>query len=104
MLRKAFVMSVHPGCEESYEHRHHPIWAELELVLKEHGVAAYSIFLHPDTGQLFAYVEIEDEERWSAIAKTDVCRRWWGYMRDIMPANEDGSPVTLDLREVFHLE
>jgi L-rhamnose mutarotase len=35
----------------------------------------YSIFLHPDTGQLFAYAEIEDELRWQAIAETGVCKR-----------------------------
>ena len=26
---------------------------------------------------LFAYAEIESEERWQAIASTPVCRRWW---------------------------
>ena len=33
MIRKAFVMTVHPGCEAEYEKRHHPIWPELEAVL-----------------------------------------------------------------------
>ena len=33
MIRKAFVMSVNAGCEEEYEHRHRPIWPELEAVL-----------------------------------------------------------------------
>ena len=30
MIRKAFVMSVHPGQEAEYERRHRPIWPELE--------------------------------------------------------------------------
>ncbi len=104
MIRKAFVMSVHEGSEEEYERRHRPIWRELEEVLKEHGVHNYSIFLHPETRQLFGYVEIEDEERWAAIAETEVCRKWWKHMADVMPANPDDSPVSTELREVFHLD
>lgn len=104
MIRKAFVMSVHTGHEQEYERRHRPIWAELEKVLKDHGVHNYSIFLHPETRQLFGYAEIEDEARWAAIAATPVCQRWWKHMGDIMPANPDNSPVSLGLREVFHID
>jgi L-rhamnose mutarotase len=104
MIRKAFVMSVDAGREAEYERRHQPIWQELADVLKAHGVHNYSIFLHPETRQLFAYVEIEDELRWAAIAKTDVCQRWWKYMGDVMPSNPDGSPISRGLKEVFHLE
>jgi len=104
MIRKAFVMHVNPGAEDEYARRHQPIWADLEQVLKEHGAHRYSIFLHPETHQLFAYVEIEDEARWDAIAQTDVCRRWWRYMADIMPTNPDASPISLGLKEVFHLD
>ena len=104
MIRKSFVLSVHAGREAEYERRHRPIWAELAAVLKSHGAHNYSIFLHPETRQLFGYVEIEDEARWAAIAKTEVCQRWWKFMDDIMPANPDNSPVGQDLREVFHLD
>lgn len=104
MLRKAFRMSVHPGREQEYERRHRPIWPELEETLLEHGVFTYSIFLDEATNTLFGYVEIESEERWAAIARTDVCRRWWSHMRELMPANPDDSPVSLELREVFHVE
>ena len=104
MIRKAFVMAVHPGHEADYERRHRPIWPELEAVLQAHGVHNYSIFLHEETRQLFAYAEIEDEARWAAIAKTEVCQRWWKYMGDVMPSNADHSPVARDLREVFYLE
>lgn len=104
MIRKAFLMKVNEGCEREYEARHNPIWAELEQVLKAHGVHNYSIFLDPQTRNLFAYAEIEDEERWVAIARTEVCRKWWVHMADVMPANPDHSPVARDLPEVFHLE
>lgn len=103
MIRKAFRMSIHPGVADEYARRHQPIWAELEETLIRHGVTSYSIFLDPATNDLFAYAEIESEERWADIARTDVCRRWWRHMRDLMPANPDDSPVANDLREVFHI-
>ncbi|HEX8525005.1 MAG TPA: L-rhamnose mutarotase [Tepidisphaeraceae bacterium] len=104
MIRKAFVMSVHPGREHDYETRHNPIWKELEETLRSHGVHRYSIFLHPQTHQLFAYAEIEDEARWNAIAQTEICKKWWAHMKDLMPSNPDNSPVASDLREVFRLD
>jgi L-rhamnose mutarotase len=103
MIRKAFTMSVNPGCEAEYERRHRPIWPELEAVLRAHGVLNYSIFLHSETRKLFAYIEIEDEARWAAIAQTEVCQHWWASMRELMPTNPDHSPVSQELREVFHL-
>ncbi len=96
-------MSVHPGREAEYEHRHRPIWPELEEVLRAHGVHNYSIFLHEETRQLFGYAEIESEEKWAAIAQTEECRRWWASMRELMPSHPDASPVSTPLREVFHL-
>lgn len=102
-IRKAFIMSVNPGAGEEYEKRHNPIWPELEKVLKDHGVSSYSIFLHTETCRLFGYAEIESEEQWAAIASTEVCQKWWKHMSDIMPSNPDHSPVSIPLREVFHL-
>ncbi|HTG90287.1 MAG TPA: L-rhamnose mutarotase [Vicinamibacterales bacterium] len=103
MIRKAFRMSVNDGQSDEYERRHNPIWQELTDTLKAHGVLSYSIFIDPATRDLFAYAEIESEERWAAIAMTDVCRRWWAHMREIMPSNPDNSPVSRPLPEVFHL-
>lgn len=104
MIRKAFVMSVDPGMEEEYARRHHPIWPEMEAALKAHGVQHYSIFLHPETRQLFAYAEVESEAQWEAIAETEVCQRWWTAMQDVMPTNPDNSPVSTSLTPVFYLE
>jgi len=103
-IRKAFVMSVNAGAEQEYEKRHNPIWAELEKALKDHGASNYSIFLHPETRQLFGYVEIESEEQWAAIASADICQKWWKHMGDIRPSNPDHSPVSAPLREVFHMD
>lgn len=104
MIRKAFVMSVNEGCEAEYARRHNPIWPELEATLRAHGVRNYSIFLVPETRQLFAYAEIESEERWAAIAATEVCRRWWHSMAPLMPHHQDEAPVSLEVRPVFHLD
>jgi L-rhamnose mutarotase len=96
-------MSLDKGQEKEYERRHNPIWQELADTLVAHGVSSYSIFLDRETGDLFAYAEIESEERWQAIAGTEVCRRWWRHMRDVMPSNPDDSPVSRPLTEVFHM-
>jgi L-rhamnose mutarotase len=103
MIRKAFIMQLNAGQEEEYQKRHEPIWPELESTLKSHGVHSYSIFFDPETLTLFATVEFEDESQWTSIAKTEVCQRWWKYMRDVMPSNPDNSPVSKELKQMFQL-
>ena len=97
-------MSVHAGHETEYIRRHQPIWQELEATLVGHGVRTYSIFLDRTTNHLFGYVEFDSEAQWNAIAATDVCRRWWAHMCELMPSNQDHSPVSLELEEVFHVQ
>jgi len=104
MIRKAFVMEIHPDKHDEYEQRHNPIWPELARELTLRGASNYSIFLDEQTNQLFAYVEIEDEERWNATAESPIVQKWWAYMKDAMPTNPDNSPLTVALREVFHLD
>jgi L-rhamnose mutarotase len=104
MIRKAFLMTLKPGNQAEYERRHQPIWPELQEVLKSHGVSNYSIFLHRQSDQLFASVEIDSEEQWNQIANTEVCRRWWAFMKDLMLTNPDDSPLAVHLDEVFHLD
>jgi|SRR5271166_3413757 len=103
MIRRAFLMSVNPTAHAEYRRRHDEIWPELKSVLSAHGAHNYSIYLDRKRSLLFGYVEVESSERWDAIATTEACRRWWGYMRDIMDSNPDDSPVSEDLEEVFHL-
>ena len=45
----------------------------------------YSIFLDSSSSKLFAYLEIESEVKWNDLANTDICKKWWKYMSDIMP-------------------
>ena len=104
MIRKAFLMTLRPGCRDEYERRHNPIWPELQEVLKGHGVSNYSIFLEREGERLFAYAEVESEELWQRIARTDACRRWWAHMKELMLTNPDDSPLAVALDEVFHLD
>ncbi len=104
MIRKAFVMTLRPGQQAEYERRHNPIWPDLEAVLRDHGVWNYSIFLDRASGRLFAYAEVESEDGWQQIAQNDVCRKWWAHMKELMATNEDNSPLSTSLDEVFHID
>jgi L-rhamnose mutarotase len=64
----------------------------------------YSIFLQPETNQLFGYMEIDDEEKWQALGATDVMQRWRKHMGEVMQVNPDNSPKRKNLVEVFHLD
>ena len=97
-------MMLQPGQQAEYERRHNPVWPELQLVLQQHGVQNYSIFLDHETDRLFAYVELESEELWQRLAQAESCRRWWSYMKELMLTNSDDSPVVVALAEVFHLD
>ncbi|MCX8649140.1 L-rhamnose mutarotase [Gilliamella sp. B2776] len=103
MLRKASIMQVNPDKHAEYKRRHDEIFPELVKELKAHGAHNYSIFLDAKRNLLFAYVEIESEERWNAIGSTTACQKWWTFMRDIMPSNTDNSPISEELLPVFYL-
>ncbi|MGF6906127.1 L-rhamnose mutarotase [Fusobacterium sp. PH5-44] len=101
---KGFKMKVYPNCHEEYEKRHNLLWAEMKEMIRQYGGNNYSIFLDKDTSTLFGYIELVDEEKWSESANTAICKKWWDYMSDIMDTNDDNSPVSIDLKNVFHLE
>ncbi|MBU7591503.1 L-rhamnose mutarotase [Metabacillus halosaccharovorans] len=103
MIRKGSIMFVYKDKYEEYQRRHDELWPEMEKELKEHGAHNYSIFLDEESGQLFAYLEIEDEERWNQMASTDICQKWWTYMEPLMETNPDNSPVSKELKSVFYL-
>ncbi len=105
MIRKAFVIQAKPGMAAEYQARHNPIWPEIEQALKQHGFSNYSIFLREDTNELFGYFEVADEALSQQIADTEVCRRWWRYMTEVLVCETADSPKgkEVTLREVFHL-
>lgn len=103
MKRVAFTMQLHPGCESEYEKRHREIWPELENLLKDAGIANYSIFLQPSTGVLFGYMEVKDIQVLDVLPHQPIMKKWWDYMKDIMDTHPDHSPISNPLQEVFYL-
>jgi L-rhamnose mutarotase len=104
MKRQAFKMFLKPGCEAEYEKRHNEIWPEVRQLLKDAGVGNYSIFWDKDTNILFAYQEVSGEQGSQDLGTTEIVQKWWAYMADIMETNEDNSPVSIPLPQVFFME
>lgn len=102
-LRIASKMKLRKGFEAEYKKRHDEIWPELKILLKETGISDYSIFLDEETNDLFAYFTIGDEKKLNDLANQPVMKKWWDYMKDIMETNDDNSPVSIPLMEVFYL-
>ncbi|MBC1373263.1 L-rhamnose mutarotase [Listeria booriae] len=103
MERIASIMYLKDGFAEEYKARHDNLWPEMEQALKAHGAQNYSIFLDDNTHVLFAYLEVENKEKYEKIASTDICKKWWAYMEPLMDTNSDNSPVSKNLTEVFYL-
>ncbi len=104
MERAACKMKLLPGYAEEYKRRHDEIWGELSELLREAGIYDYSIFLDEETMTLFAVQKRRADHRSDELAGKDIMRKWWDYMADIMETNPDHSPVSVPLREVFHLD
>ncbi len=102
--RFAFKMKLYPGFKEEYRKRHDKLWPELEELLKKEGICNYSIFLDEETNTLFAYQEQTGESSSQDLGQTEIVKKWWKYMADIMETNPDNSPVTVPLEQVFYLE
>ena len=103
MQRIAFKMKLFKGCEEEYKRRHEIIWPELQQLLKETGIEDYSIFLDGETNFLFGVLKIQDSIKLEELPLQPVMKKWWAYMKDVMETNENNSPVSIPLKEVFYL-
>lgn len=97
-------MKLHPGFKEEYRKRHNEIWPELVKLLKDAGVGNYSIFLDEETNSLFAYQEQSGESSSQDLGTTEIVKKWWKHMADIMETNPDNSPVSVPLEPVFYME
>ena len=99
----AFTMQLLSGCEAEYKARHDAIWPELVALLHEAGISDYSIHLDNATGVLFGVLWRRDDHAMDALSQSDVMRRWWAYMADLMVTQPDNAPAVTPLRTVFHL-
>ncbi len=104
MKRAAFIMKLKKGFESEYKKRHDDIWPELSEELTKAGVSDYSIFLDESTLTLFAVQKLSDDNTADNLPETQIVRKWWNYMADIMEVNQDNSPVCVTLTEVFHMD
>jgi len=103
MQRIAFKMKLKPGYRDEYRKRHEEIWPELCVLLKNAGVSDYSIFLDEETNLLFGVQKQAGEKSSQDLGSTEIVKKWWSYMADIMETNPDNSPVTVPLEEVFYM-
>lgn len=95
-------MKLRRGCQAEYQRRHTEIWPELLTLLGSSGISDYHIFLDEPTDMLFAVQTVAGESS-QALGQTEIVQRWWAYMADLMDVNADNSPVSVPLREVFHM-
>jgi L-rhamnose mutarotase len=87
----AFRMKLKPGAAEEYRRRHDAIWPELVSVLREAGIYDYSIFLDPESLNLFAVLKQAPNDRRDSLPMHPVMQRWWTYMADLMVTSDEGN-------------
>ncbi len=104
MKRQAFKMKLLPGMKAEYKKRHDEIWPELKRLLADAGIRDYSIFLDEETNTLFAVQKQAGDSGSQDLGSTEIVKRWWAYMADVMETNPDSSPVSIPLTEVFYMD
>jgi L-rhamnose mutarotase len=104
MEKLAFAMTLKPGQAAEYKRRHDAIWPELVALLKQAGIADYSIYLDEATGRLFAVQRRDASAAAVDLRSHPVMRRWWDHMADLMETHPDGEPVATPLPCLFHMD
>ncbi len=102
MKSVAFKMKLKPGFLTEYKKRHDEIWPALAEELINAGITDYSIFYDEETDALFAVQKQAENNTADLLPQTEIVRKWWKFMAEIMETNPDHSPVSLPLTEVFH--
>lgn len=83
MKRTGIFFKLKTGKKQDYIDVHHNIWPEVKEALDEAGICNYSIW---NLGEmLFAYYEVEDEERMDRVlAGNEAYQRWRDFMEDFV--------------------
>ena len=102
MKHLAFKMYLNEGQKAEYKKRHDEIWPALAEELTNAGITDYSIFYDEETDALFAVQKQAENNTADLLPQTEIVRKWWKFMAEIMETNPDDSPVSLPLTEVFH--
>jgi L-rhamnose mutarotase len=103
MKRVGFKMKLKPGYAGTYKKRHQEIWPELKELLREAGIQDYGIWLDTETNILFATQSLPDDFDEAKLSEAPLMKKWWKHMADIMDTEEDFSPVTVELEEMFFM-
>lgn len=101
--RIAFRMTLYPGQAAEYERRHDQIFPDLATALKDAGVSDYTIWHDPVSNHLFGILTRSDDHTMDALPDTEVMRRWWAHMADVMETDADNVPTQVPLKRVFDL-
>ena len=102
--KHAFKMTLNPGMKDEYKKRHDEIFPELVDLLHEAGVKDYSIHLDEETNTLFGVLWRRVDHTMADLPNTEVMKRWWAHMADIMETNEKNEPIAVDLTPVFWMK
>ena len=99
----AFRMNLFPGKAAEYRKRHDEIFPDLVRALKDAGVSDYSIWHDADSNHLFGILTRSDNHTMDALPDTEIVKRWWAHMADIMATDAGNVPVQIPLSRVFLL-
>ena len=102
--KHAFKMTLNPGMKAEYIRRHDEVFPELVDLLHEAGVKDYSIHLDEETNTLFGVLWRRADHTMADLPNTEVMKRWWAHMADIMATNEKNEPIAVDLTPVFWMK
>ena len=102
--KHAFKMRLNPGMAAEYRRRHDAIFPELVDLLHEAGVKDYSIHLDEETNILFGVLWRRRDHAMAELPQTDIMRRWWAHMADIMATNDSNEPLSVDLVPLFWMK
>ena len=101
--RIAFRMNLFPGQAAEYEKRHDEIFPELTQALRDAGVSDYTIWLDPEDHHLFGILTRTDDHTMADLPNTEIMKRWWKHMADVMETHADNVPVQVPLKRMFYL-
>ncbi len=62
----------------------------------------YSIWLDPESNHLFGILTRTDNHTMDQLPDTEIMKRWWKHMADIMETHPDNVPVQVPLKRVFY--
>ena len=100
--RIAFRMNLNPGQGAEYEKRHDEIFPELTKALRDAGVSDYTIWLDPEDNHLFGILTRTDDHTMDQLPGTEIMKRWWKHMADVMETDANNVPVQVPLKRVFY--